>query len=129
MSFDYKSMQTMAANLLSSAEFGNPFILKKKGGTVYDKSTKKNVTTYTDYSGVGVSRAYSVEQIGALANIIKAGDLQFICQMDDESIIPVENNDRVIYGDVTYNLLDVKTLNPNGSKIMIHYLHLRRAST
>ena len=129
MAFDYAGMQKVAKNLLGSNVFGNPFTLKKvTSKQKFDSVTKKTVKVYKSYTGVGVLLPYPEEAIGSLSNIIKAGDKKFVCQMDDEAIIPLETKDQVVFQGELYNILNVKTLNPNGQKLLIHTLQLRKAS-
>lgn len=129
MPFNYKRMQKVANRLLGPKVFGNPFILKKvKNKTKYDPTTKKQVKVYTEHEGVGVLLPYAEETIGALDNIVKAGDKRFVCQMKEEEVIPVESKDQVFFQGELYNILSVKTLNPNGQKLLTHTLQLRKAA-
>lgn len=126
MAFDYSSMRSMATNLLT--EFGNSFVLKKPDGKpVYNSVTKKNEQGFLSYPGKGVMKTYTVEMAGSLSNIINAGDVSFVCTLDDISIIPTEGKDKIEYGGHTYNVLDVATSNPSGAKVIVHTLHCRRA--
>lgn len=127
MAFDYGSMRSMATNLLS--EFGNSFVLKKPNGKpVYNAVTKKTSQNYLDYSGYCVMKTYSAEAIGSLSNIINAGDVSFVCTMDDISVVPEVSTDKIVYGGKTYNIIDIATSNPSGAKIVVHTIHARRAS-
>lgn len=129
MGFNYKKMQKTAQRLVGEQKFGNPFILKKvTNKKKYNPVAKKQIKVYKEYKGGGTILPIAEEAIGALANIIKAGDKKFICQMEDETIIPLETKDQVVYEGETYNILNVKSLNPNGQVLLIHTLLLRKAS-
>lgn len=129
MGFDYKGMQRVAKKLLGESVFGNPFVLKKiSNNKKFDSLTKKQIKEYKEYDGVGVLLPFAEEAIGALSNIVKAGDKKFICQMEDETIIPVETKDQIVYQNEVYNILNVKSLNPNGQRFLIHTLVVRKAS-
>ena len=125
--FNYTKMRTMASNLLS--QFGNSFILKKpEGSAVYNPKTKKTDQIYKEYTGKCVMKTYTAETIGMMSNIINAGDVAFVCTMDDIKVIPEENKDKIVYGGISYNIIDIATSNPNGSTIIIHTLHCRRVT-
>lgn len=121
----YDDMRNVAIGLLT--EFGNPFTLKKKSGEpTYNPKTKKTEQTYKDYPGVCVMKTYSAEASGMLGNVINAGEVSFVCTMDDISIIPVESTDKVVYCGVTYNIIDVATSNPSGKTVVVHTLHCKK---
>lgn len=123
----YDEMRTVANNLFT--EFGNSFLLLKSNPKpVYNPKTKKQEYTYSQYLGKCVMKPYTAEMIGMLTNIIKAGDVEFKCTLDDISIIPTEGKDKIFFGGNTYNILSVSTINPSGSTIVIHSLQARRAS-
>lgn len=122
----YDDMRNVAINLIT--EFGNPFILKKKNGEpTYNPKTKKTEQLYKDYPGKCVMKTYSAEAAGMLGNMINAGEVSFVCTMDDISIIPVESTDKVVYCGVTYNIIDVATSNPSGKTVVVHTLHCKKA--
>lgn len=123
----YDEMRDLAVELLT--EFGNDFQLQKPDSKpTYDPVTRKNITTYKNYTGKCVMKPYTAEMIGMLQNIIKAGDVEFKCTMDDISVIPTEGKDKIIFGGNTYNVLSVSTINPSGSTVVVHTLQARRAS-
>lgn len=125
--FNYSKMRNMATGLLT--QFGNKFVLKKPEGVAsYNPKTKKTEQKYKEYPGTCVKKTYSAEAIGTNDNIIHAGDVSFVCTMDDIKIIPVENTDKVIYGGISYNIIDVSTSDPSGSAVVVHTLHCRRVS-
>lgn len=126
MAFDYGAMRSMAVNLLS--EFGSRFTLMKLNDSVtYNKETKKSEPSFTSCTGVCVMKTYTAEMIGSLSNIIQAGDVSFVCAMDDISIVPSEGKDKVVFGGKTYNILEAATSDPSGGKVIVHTLHCRRA--
>lgn len=128
MAFNYEKMRKTAKKLLSSQVFGGKFTLQKPEGSVYDPIKKKNITTFKDYAGDCVMEAYEDEGLGKLADIVQAGDLTFICNMDDTKIIPIKNSDKIIFEGVTYNIIEVSTINPNGKNILVHKCYARKAS-
>lgn len=122
----YDDMRNVAINLIT--EFGNPFILKKKNGEpTYNPKTKKTEQLYKDYPGKCVMKTYSAEAAGMLGNIINAGEVSFVCTMDDIKVIPVESTDKVVFGGITYNIIDVATSNPSGNTVVVHTLHCKKA--
>lgn len=127
MTFNYGAMRNLASSLFSN--FGGKFVLKKSDGKpTFDETTKKNVQEYKEYTGKCVMKTYSAEAIGEHGNLINAGDVSFVCTMDDISIIPTETKDKIVFGGSEYNVLHVATSNPSGSKIVVHTLHARKAS-
>ncbi len=122
--FDYSQMVDVANNLLT--QFGNTFTLVKTTGLTYDATTKKEVKTTESYSGIAVKKAYSAEMIGNLSNIINMGDVSFICQFDDSTVVPTEGEDQIIFNSITYNVLHVTIVEPSGSPTIIYKLHTRR---
>ena len=124
--FNYEEMREVANDLFDL--FGNTFILKKPDGTpTYNPKTKKTEQLYKEYSGRCVMKTYSAETIGAMSNIIQAGDVAFSCTLDDNSIRPTEAQDKVNYQGTTYNIISVATSNPSGDLIVVHTLHCRKA--
>lgn len=128
MAFNYDSMRKLAQNLVSENQFGNIITLRKMGKkAIYNPITMKNEKSFEDFLGKGFMKTYSTEMIGDLSNIINAGDVEIICVLDDETVIPTEGVDKIIIEKHTYNILHVAMVNPNGKKVIIHKLHCRRA--
>lgn len=126
MAFDYDAMAEMANNMIGPEQFGSIFTLVKPDGEPHlDPDTLMMVGGETEHTGVGVMRQYSAEMIGALANIIQAGDVELICRIDDGST-PVEGVDKVVYSGTEYSVISVRTLNPNGQNLLLHTVQLRR---
>ena len=122
----YDDMRNMAIDLLT--QFGNPFVLKKKSGEpVYNPKTKKTEQLYKEFPGVCVKKTYSAEAAGMLGNIINAGECTFVCTMNDISVIPEETVDKVVFQNITYNIIDVATSDPSGTSIIVHFLHCKKA--
>lgn len=123
----YNEMRTMANGLFT--QFGNSFVLKKPDGEAkYNPKTKKTEQSFIEYSGKCVMKAYSAETIGLLSNIINAGDVEFVCTMDNIEIIPTENKDKLVYANNTYNIINVTTINPSGDSVVIYKIQCRRVS-
>lgn len=130
MAFDYDAMKEMAYSMLSPEQFGSAFTLVKPDGEPHlDPDTLMMVGGETEHTGVGVMRQYTAEMIGALSNIIEAGDVQLICQMDESGVVPTEGVDKVRFGGEEYSVINVRTLNPNGGNVLLHTLQLRKAGT
>lgn len=126
MAFDYQSMRTMATGLLG--EFGNRFTLRKQiDKPIYDPKTKKTTYSFTSHDGTCVMKTYSDETMGLINNIIEAGDVAFVCTMDDISITPLADKDKVIFNNIVYNIIRVSTSNPSGQLPIVHTLQCRRA--
>lgn len=124
--FNYEEMSNTALELLEY--FGNEFtLIKPSKKSVYNPVTKKNENIKEEHKGIGVMKTYTAEMIGSLANIINAGDVAFVCKLDDESIIPSEGKDQIKFGNYIYNVLEVATSNPSGDKILVHTLQCRKA--
>ena len=124
MKFDYKEMQDTASSLIK--EFGNPCILNKLEKTVFNPATKKNEPVYTEYKGDCVRKTYTAEMIGMLSNIIKSGDVEFKCVFDDKTVVPTEGKDKIIFGGITYNILQVSNSTPDGDTVLVYTLQARR---
>lgn len=128
MPFNYENMRKKAKRLLSKQNFGGKFILQHPEGSSYDPIKKKNVPTYKEYSGDCVGKVYEDTGLGKLRDIVQAGDIEFVCSMDDPSVTPVKNSDKIIFEGITYNIVEVSTINPNGKKILVHKCYARKAS-
>lgn len=128
MPFNYEKMRKTAKKLLSKQVFGGKFILQHPEGSTYDPIKKKNVSTYKEYTGDCVMKIYEDDGLGKLGDIVQAGDLTFVCNMDDQNVIPTKNSDKIIFEGVTYNIIEVSTVNPNGKKILVHKCYARKAS-
>lgn len=121
----YENMQKVAKTLLK--QFGNEFILRKPGGEpAYNPKTKRTEESYKDYFGVCVMKTYSDEAMGALGNIIESGDVAFVCQMNDEKVVPQADKDKLVFNNISYNIIRVQTSNPNGFRTLVHTLQCRR---
>lgn len=127
MAFDYSKMQKITDNLLSKNMFGDTFTLLKTTGTVYDPVVKKNVSTYEEYTGKCVKKVYKDTGLGKLKDIVKAGDVEFKLVMNDLSVIPEKSKDKIFFANVTYNIIEVNTVDPNGKKILVHTCYARKA--
>lgn len=128
MAFDYKKMQTLAYNLLSSSNFGDKFVLQKPAEAVYDPVSKKRLTKFEEHNGVCVKKKYEDIGVGKMADVIEAGDVVFVCQMDDKNIIPVKNKDKIVFASVIYNIIEVITIDPCGKEILVHHCYARKAN-
>lgn len=120
---DYEGLSEDAYGLLD--EFGSNIILKKKTGSVYDKPSMKYITTYSEHTGKAVMSQYSAEAIGD-SNIINAGDSRFTAIFDDKTIVPIENEDKIIFGNIQYSVLHVNTVSPDGNTVIVYKIHARR---
>ena len=122
---DYGKYKKIAIKLLSKFGTSKNIILKKDTGEpVSDPVTKRVVKTYKNYSGYGVKLGYETEAIGTLDNIIKAGDVKIICIFNEE---PSEQKDQIIFGKDTYNIINVKKIDPDASTVVLYTLQCRRA--
>lgn len=128
MPFNYKNMQKIADKLLSDKVFGGPCILLRQSGTTYDPIKKKNINTYEEFSGNCVRKTYEDDGLGKLADIVKAGDLEFKLTLKDLSVQPEKNKDKIFFEGVTYNIIEVATANPNGKIPLVHTCYARKAS-
>ena len=123
--FDYQQMIDVADELIGA--FGSSCTLVKVTGTEYDKKTMKSIATTESFSGIAVKKQYSSEMVGSLSNIIKMGDVSFVCRFDDE-VVPVEGKDKIIFDGITYNILNVITVEPSGTPTIVYRLHTRRVN-
>jgi len=123
--FDYEGIADTTLSLLE--DFGNPFILKHQVGTPkYNPKTKKTDASYEDFSGTGVMTRYEGDAIGRSNNVINAGDMKFICQLDDKSIIPTEFTDKISFMGVVYNIVNKDPINPSGDYAVAYIIQARR---
>lgn len=123
----YDRMRNIAYSLISS--YGDKFMLKKPdGNAVFNPDTNRNEQHFSEYPGKCLMKPYTAEMIGSLNNIIKAGDVEFKCVMDDMSVTPTEGKDKVVFGGDTYNILSVSMVKPNGKNVIVHSLQARRAT-
>lgn len=124
----YDRLRKTADTLLSDQKFGGPFILKRTTGKTFDPATKKNMTTFDTYEGNCVKTTYKDDGLGKLADIIEAGDLTFLCTMNDITIKPEKNSDKIIFAGETYNIIEVEEIDPSGSKVVMHKCYARKNS-
>jgi len=123
----YDRMRSVAVSLIDT--YGDSFVLEKPEGLpVFNPDTNRNEQRFSEHSGKCVMKPYVAEMIGSLNNIIKAGDVEFKCVMDDMSVTPTEGKDKIIFGGDTYNILTVSTIKPDGKTVIIHSLQARRAT-
>lgn len=122
--FDYEKMQNIASTLLDS--FGDSCILNKLEKTIFNPVTKKNEPVYTEYKGTCVRKTYTAEMIGMLSNIIKSGDVEFKCVFDDKTVVPTEGKDKIVFGGITYNIIQVSDSTPDGNTVLVYTLQARR---
>lgn len=121
----YDEMQDTAKELIT--EFGNVCTLKKLNNhQKYNEITKKNEPVFTEYNGKCVMKPYTADAIGILSNIIEAGDVEFKC-IFDTGVIATEMKDKIEFRGITYNILSVSIINPNGDKIIVQTLSARKA--
>lgn len=123
----YDEMQTVAETLIT--EYGSSCVLNKlSNNQIFNPLTQKNEQTFEEYKGVCIMKPYTAEMIGSLSNIIKAGDVEFKCVLNDKTVVATEGKDKIIFGGITYNILSVSITNPSGSKILVQTFQARRAS-
>ncbi len=126
MAFNYPKMQKLADKLLSKQKFGGPFVLKKKAGQRYDPDLKKQVSTYEEYQGNCVKKVYKDDGLGHLKDVLKAGDLEFVCTMKDINVFP-DKNDQIVFEGVIYNVITPELVDPTGKLPLVHKCYARRA--
>lgn len=122
---EYGKFQNVAIKLLS--KFGTSKNIKLKKDTenpTVDAVTKRSVKVYETYTGYGVKLGYETEAIGSLDNIIKAGDVKIICVFDVE---PAEQKDQIIFGNDTFNIINVKKVDPDATTVVLYSIQCRRA--
>ena len=122
-----QEFRDVAEELLSENQFGSKFVLKKmKASSEFNRKAMKNELSYTEHDGYAVRKNYSAEQGGNLSNLIEAGDVEFIVWMKEEEIVPAEGKDQIVFNGITYNIIRVVEVNPNGTKKICHKCHSRR---
>ena len=120
-------MQGVSKKLID--KFGNPFVLKKPDGkTYYDSELDEMVQPWKEYTGYGLMSSISAEAIGFNANLINAGDVSFVCYLDESTVIPTEADDKFVFAGTEYNILNVDTVSPNGTDVILHILFARKSS-
>lgn len=118
---DYEAMYDTAEELIT--EFGSTATLNHPV-TTKDDTTKKVTTTTVSYSGLAVKTLYDSEAIGKSDGVIKAGDVKFVCQF---AIEPSEQKDRIVFGGITYTIINVETVQPDGATTLIYIVQGRKA--
>lgn len=120
-------MQGVSKKLID--KFGAPFVLKKPDGkSSYDSELDEMVSSWIDYTGYGLMSSITAEVIGMNDNIINAGDVSFVCYLDDNTVIPTEADDKFVFAGTEYNILNVDTVAPNGTDVILHILFARKSS-
>lgn len=117
MSF-YNDLQATAAKLLISK--GAACTLRKQTTGAYNPSFGSATITTTDYSIVGVLLNYTFSQINSDSTLIEATDRKAIIQ----GTVTPDTSDLFIFGGVTYRIVAIKTVNPNGTAL-IHEMQIR----
>ena len=88
---------------------------------------KKTIESWTSYTGKAVEGKYDSATTSALNSVIKAGDVKFVCQFDDESFEPVnDKNERLIFGKKKFNIINVDSVESSGDVTVIYILQCRR---
>lgn len=88
---------------------------------------KKTIESWTSYRGIAVKGKYDSDTTTALNSVIKAGDVKFVCQFDDETFEPVnDKNEKFVFGGKQFNIINVDSVEPSGDVTVIYILQCRR---
>ena len=104
-------------------EFGTKVTLKKLVSNDYDEENLVYEKVYSEFTGVGCRFNYTDEAIGVSNNIIQAGDVYILCQLDEE---PTVDSDQVVLGRYTYSVVSCKDLSPDDSITILYKLQCRK---
>ena len=119
---DYSRFQNTALRLIQ--KFGNTATLHKPvGEPVYDPIVGELVRGYRDISGKAVVTGYSAEGIGKSESLIEAGDVRISAVLDE---VPTEVEDDITVGPDRYNIINVTTVKPDGTSIIVYIIQGRR---
>lgn len=120
---DYESMRAIADSLITDFSKGQKAVLLK-GEKEKDATGRTTVKFREVDDGLAVMTAYSEEAIAASNGVIGAGDVKFVCRFKEP---PTEVQDRVRYGDVEYNIIHCRPINPTGAYVVTYVIQGRRA--
>lgn len=126
MAMDYVGFTAEILTVLQ--ELGNTLIYRMPGEVVPGKTGKKVVTSYSDYTAIGVQGRYNDDEINE-SGPIQAGDVKFVIQMISDNVEPKrKSNHQVVFGNVTYNVIEVTPIIPNGTNTVIYLIQGRRVN-
>ena len=126
MAMDYVGFSAEILTVLQ--ELGNSMTLRIPNESTVSKTGKKTVTTYSDYSAIGVQGHYNDSDITA-SGPIQAGDVKFVLQMISEGVEPKrKSNHQIVFGAVTYNVIEVSPVIPNGTDLVVYIIQGRRVN-
>lgn len=116
---DWKSFRTKINGLLD--KMGNEVIIEVTEESKRSSTGKKLPSLVTRYRGLAVMTPYSSEFYSKSESIIKAGDVKFICQMEDETFEPSEKKDeKIIFVGKVYTIVNVEIIQPAETGIVFN---------
>ncbi len=116
---DYSALRSVADSLITDFSNGQSAVLLK------GEKTDKGRTVFREVdNGLAVMTSYSEEAIAASNGVIGAGDVKFVCRFTEP---PTEVQDRVRYGDVEYNIIHCRPINPSGNYVVTYVIQGRKA--
>lgn len=90
-------------------QYGSPVTVKSSGKKVYDDKTNTYTDTGNEFHGFAIQRNYDQRDIDGTN--IRVGDVQFMAVLDG---VP-KSNDKITFGGKSYTVINVNTLNPDGT--------------
>lgn len=120
---DYSALRSVSDSLITGFSNSQSAYLLK-GEKSKDISTGKVLKTYRQVAGLAVMTGYSEESIGQSGGVVEAGDVKFVCRFSEK---PVEAVDRIRYAGTDYNLIHVRSVDPQGSLPVVYIVQGRRA--
>jgi hypothetical protein len=102
-----------AAAVKLLTKFGQTVTFTYSSSETYTIATQTNAKTPATFTGKAVSTNYIKTEIDGSS--IQQGDIRLL--VENTTVAPVTDN-TVVIDTITYRVMDVESINPNGSNIM-----------
>ena len=100
--------------------------------SINENTGEIGASTTTDYTCYGLIQYFDSKASALMygtntlkETLIRKEDQMIMLTMDNTDIVPTETIDALVYGGVTYSVVNVLTLKPGGIDI-IHNVHVRK---
>lgn len=120
---NYNTLRSVADNLINNFSNNQTAILMKAAKTT-NPITGKVTKNFTELVGLAVMTNYNEEAISKSDSVIEAGDVKFVCRFSEK---PIEQEDRIKYAGVEYNIINCNPVDPTGALVVTYIIQGRKA--
>ena len=117
MAFNYSNLKAESNTFLQTNGKAMTHRMLREGA--YDPVTDTPTTNVTSQAVSGVLLSVSDSDKGNLPDSVIMRAKKKICITDGGGLLP-QPNDEIVVGSVTWKIVHVRTLNPNGDTIIYH---------